>query len=82
MPVPDHPVHPSTKKGKDFRWGCWNRPAEFGKGYYAPDRRYRPDGTFYVIQTWIPFRMTHECVPARMGEAAVDPTCEGCQWRR
>lgn len=27
MPVIDHDVHPSTMKGPDFRYGCWNLPA-------------------------------------------------------
>ena len=28
MPVIDHPVHPSTMRGPDHRYGCWNKPAE------------------------------------------------------
>lgn len=28
MPVIDHPVHPSTVKGADHRYGCWNLPKE------------------------------------------------------
>lgn len=82
MPVEDHAIHPSTQKGEDFRWGCWNRPAEFEKEYYAPNRVYRPNDTFYIVLEPIKFRMTHECMPAKMGEAARDPFCEGCQWRR
>ena len=43
MPVPDHEIHPSTQKGPDFRYGCWNRPDSFSKYYWAPERRTFPD---------------------------------------
>ena len=44
MPVEDHPVHEKTKKTGEEKPGCYNRTG-FAKGYYAPDRVYRPDGT-------------------------------------
>ena len=52
MPVDDHPIHPTTQKGSDFRYGC-NNSKEKASGYYAPDRVYRPDGTFHIVQTLI-----------------------------
>lgn len=75
MPVDDHPVHEKTKIGSDFRYGCHNH-APFANGYYAPDRVYRPDGTFYVIQTFIPFVMSKRC----NYDLKNDPACKDCKW--
>lgn len=49
MPVDDHPIHPSTQKGKDFRYGCNNHKDRKGAHYYAPNRIYRPDGTYHLV---------------------------------
>lgn len=53
MPVDDHPVHEKTKTGPDWRYGCNNHKPRKGNAYYAPDRLYRPDGTFYTVLTRI-----------------------------
>lgn len=75
-PVDDHPVHEKTKIGKDFRYGCHDHKP-FSKGYYAPDRVYKPDGTFYLIQTFIPFVMSRAC----KYDLKNDPACRDCKWR-
>lgn len=43
------PVHEKTKTGADWRYGCNNHPSRKGAHYHAPNRIYRPDGTFYVV---------------------------------
>ena len=84
-PVEDHPVHPSTVQKIDARYGCHNRGA-YSAGYFAPDRSYRPDGTFYVILKRIPHVMSNECQYSKTGYQLVfnggDPMCEGCTWKR
>lgn len=81
MPVEDHAVHPSTRVGKDFRYGCWNRSDKFKEGYWAPQRRFFPDGRFEMKVTFIPFKMSHNChhdrIDYAMGKA--DTACEGCR---
>ena len=83
MPVDDHPVHPSTKVGPDWRYGCWNRE-EYLEAYSAPNRRAGANGyepTFWMERVRIPFRMSRECMTAKTGWAAADPNCEGCKRR-
>lgn len=53
MPVEDHPVHPSTKIGKDWRYGCWNHPPRKGAKYLAPTREYHPGGHYEERKVWI-----------------------------
>lgn len=31
MPVLDHETHPSTQRGEDHRYGCWNKPRSTAK---------------------------------------------------
>ena len=73
-PVEDHPIHPSTQKGADFRYGCHNR-RPFSSGYYAPHRVYGFDGLFTVELKWIPFAMSRDC----KFDMPNDPGCEGCR---
>jgi len=77
MPVEDHEVHEKVKIAADKRYGCWGK-GECGQseGYYAPDRIYKPDGTFYIVQTFIPFVMSTDC---RYDLHATDQRCTGCQ---
>lgn len=75
MPVADHPVHPSTRIGADFRYGCWNR--ERKPGYWAPDREYTAAGRFVVEQRFIPDTATLDC-----HHSSNDPACSGCKWRK
>lgn len=80
MPVLDHPIHPSTQHGADFRYGCWNRPSRFKPDYTAPQRRFYPDGSFDVISVCIPFRGSHDChFDGKNGRVGDDPSCEGCR---
>jgi hypothetical protein len=75
MPVEDHEVHEKVKIAVDKPYGCSNRP-EFSKGYFAPDRRYKPDGTFYVVQTRIPHVMSTDCRSFYLWDT--DPRCAVC----
>lgn len=75
-PVDDHPVHEKVKIDADKAYGCKNRV--MAKGYYAPDRVYKPDGTFYVVQVFIPHRLTTSC---KYDFRRTDPRCGGCKWR-
>lgn len=80
MPVIDHPIHPSTQFGADFRYGCWNRPDKFAPHYWAPQRRFFPDGSFDVVSVRVPFRMSHECRSDGInGLGREDGACAGCQ---
>ena len=77
-PVEDHEVHELTRIALGKRYGCHNRGG-FAPGYHAPDRRYRPDGTFYVIQVFIPHKMSTAC---RYDLFETDPRCEGCNYEK
>lgn len=77
MPVLDHEVHESVKIDSAARYGCHNRKP-YGNGYFAPERLYRPDGSFYVIQSFIKYEMSREC---RFDMSIKDPMCEGCKHR-
>ena len=74
MPVEDHAVHEQVKIAADKRYGCWNREG-MGAGYYAPDREYRPNGTFYIRLTFIPHVMATDC---RYDLHETDPRCTDC----
>lgn len=75
MPVEDHEVHEKVKISANKPYGCYDR-TKMAEGYYAPDRVYRPDGTFYVIQTWIPNAMSKSCRNFYLW--TTDLRCEGC----
>lgn len=66
MPVEDHPVHERTKIGADFKYGCFNHPSRKGASYYAPNRIYRPNGTFLIVQEKIETEwIEYETCPAK-----------------
>lgn len=78
-PAEDHPIHPSTQKGKDFRYGCWNRNP-FHDAFYAPNRFAGSDGykpVFRYEAVRIPFVMSRDC---KYDMARTDNSCEGCKW--
>lgn len=81
MPVLDHPVHESVRIREGHRAGCWNRPLpkseSEGGGYYAPQRRFFPDGSFDIVSEFVPFRMSTEC---RYDQKIAPEHCKGCQW--
>lgn len=75
MAVLDHEVHEKVKIAADKPYGCHSRTG-LGKGYYAPDRVYKPDGTFYLIQTFIPHAMSQSCRSFYLWDT--DLRCQGC----
>lgn len=77
MAVLDHAVHDKTREASGAVWGCHSRP-DFKTGYWAPDRRYREDGTFEVIQTWVPHFGALEC---RNDFSLSNSKCDGCPRR-
>ena len=74
-PVEEHEVHEKVKIGADFKYGCWSRN-EFNDGYFAPDRRYRPDGSFAIYQSKIPHVMSSKCRNFYLWNT--DSACGGC----
>ena len=76
MPVDDHPVHPKTKRAADAVYGCHNRKP-FSTGYMAPDRVYKPDGTYHIILRRIPFAMSQLC---KYDLWHSDWGCLECKW--
>lgn len=78
MPVEDHEVHEKVKIDDSTPYGCYNR-VRISRGYYAPDRRYKPDGTFYVIQTRVFHELSEDCRYDRHQE---DPRCAGCNTKK
>ncbi len=77
MAVLEHAVHEKTREAAGAVWGCHNRP-DFKPGYWAPDRRYLPDGTFEVILVWVPHFGAREC---RNDISLSDSKCDGCTYR-
>lgn len=75
MPVEDHDVHPMTRIKAGWKYGCYDKPRT-QVGYYAPDRQYRPDGTYVVIQRFIKNEMSEKCRNFYLWDK--DPACEGC----
>lgn len=76
MPVDDHPIHPSTQKGADFRYGCWNGDREF-LGYAAPDRELNLlTGKYELNAVWIRHELSKEC---RYDLSHKDNNCNGCK---
>lgn len=66
MPVLDHEVHPSTKVGPEYRYGCWNKP--------RPGNLVNMGGKF-GLRT---FRMSRDC---RYDMSISDPNCTDCKHR-
>lgn len=79
MPVEEHEVHEKVKVDDSFRYGCHSRP-DYNTGYFAPERRYKPDGTFYVVQTCIPFSNSPDCRSFALWD--IDPACAGCTTKK
>ncbi len=79
MPVIDHPVHARTVRRAGDKNGCHGkiRPDE-KSGYWAPDRKYYPDGRFEVVNKWVPFVLSTDCM---YDKSMSDPQCEGCPHR-
>jgi len=76
VPVEDHPIHPSTQKGDDFRYGCWNGARIF-EGYVAPDRKLDLlTGNYDLVAVWIPHNMSTDC---KYDLSHKDNNCRGCK---
>lgn len=75
MPVEDHAVHEKVRISADQPYGCHSRK-EFHLDYYAPDRMYKPNGTFYVVQTNVRHAMSSLCRNFYLWDT--DPRCAGC----
>ena len=68
------PVHEMTKTGPGWRYGCHDHQAH-AKGYYAPNRIYRPDGTFYIVLARIETEwIKYDVCPAEHDHQG----CRGC----
>jgi len=75
MPVSDHPIHPSTQKGEDFRYGCWGSNRQF-MGYAAPDRSLNLlTGKYELVAVWIDYKLSKPCM---YDLSYKDPNCRGC----
>ena len=54
---------------------CHNTPRpDPNGGVFVLTRRYDADGTYYLANEWVPFRMSVEC---RQGKYKIKE-CEGC----
>lgn len=67
-------VHEKTRLKAGVRYGCFDKPRST-IGYYAPDRQYRPDGTFVVVMKFIHNVMSKPC---RYDLWQNDSRCKGC----
>ena len=76
MPVTDHPVHEKTKRALDAKYGCYDRKP-YEEGYYAPDRIYKEDKTFEIVQTYIPHNLSRSC---NFDMSHTDLGCKDCFW--
>ena len=75
-PVEDLPVHEKVKQKAGWKYGC-NSSNERADGYYAPDRVYKPDGTFYIVQAYIKNAMSKKCRSFYLWSS--DTGCADCQ---
>lgn len=72
-PVEDRPIHPSVIK-TDIRAGCHSMPrVAHGAGYWIKERKYNLDGTYDMVDTWIPYTFSYGC-----RQNLPLPECEGC----
>ena len=77
-PVIDHPVHEKTRIKAGYKYGCYDRKG-MSVGYIAPDRQYRPDGTFIVTQKFISHVLSETC---KYDMSDKDKFCEGCEAKK
>ena len=74
MPVPDHPIHPSTQHGAEFRYGCHSRTKR-PAGYYVLVRVYRKKGGYDLRNRFVKDTSSRDC---RYVFHDTDPACAGC----
>jgi hypothetical protein len=82
MAVLEHEVHEKVKIDSTFRYGCNSvrNPNRSMKGYYAPDREYRPDGTYYQRLVFIHHVNSKPCRCFALWDT--DPACTDCKTER
>ena len=62
------------------RPGCYNQPRPTDKsGYWVMVRKYLHDDSYYMVDQFIPFVLSRECMNDHRHP---HPECEGCQHRR
>ena len=76
MAVLETNPHALTVRTGTEPWGCSNRV--FAEGYWAPQRRYLPDGSFDMISKFIPHTMSTRC---RQENTLTDIRCNQCRER-
>ena len=81
-PVDDHPVHERVIK-TDFRAGCYNR-GRTRTGYWAPNRVYRPDGSYTMSEAYVETSQTACRQVGRKVDGVWEdlPECVGCTAQR
>jgi len=82
MAVLEHEVHAKVKIDSTFRYGCNSvrNPNRSMNGYHAPDRRYKPDGSYYQVLVFIPNAMSKLCRSFYLWDT--DPACADCKTER
>ncbi len=78
MPVHDHEIHPMTQFGDDYRYGCHSSraPAVRSPGYWVKVRQYACDGTYEMVDWYVPHNMSVRC---RYDKREDDLNCRGCK---
>lgn len=74
MPVLDHAVHPSTKHGADFKYGC-NTHKAVQTEYCTIVREYKDSGEYGLRLIRVPNTMSKAC---RYMDYKTDLGCRGC----
>lgn len=77
MPVHDHEISPLTQVDESFRYGCHSKhsPPVRSPGYWVKQREYKPDGTFIMVDSFIPHNMSVLC---RYDKRSSDINCFDC----
>ncbi len=70
-------VHEKTK-GTDTYAACQQKTRR--ASYWAPERRYFPDGSFDVVSVRVPDTMSRKCRNLYLWDS--DPKCAGCDQPR
>ena len=77
MAVLTHEVHEKVKIEANKPYGC-NGFDERSPGYWVQERSYCANGTYVLINKFLPYRMSREC---RYDMSLTDPRCENCKNR-
>lgn len=77
MAVLTHEVHEKVKIALNKPYGC-NGFEKRVEGYWVQERSYQSNGTWVLLDKFIPYRMSKEC---RYDMSLTDPRCENCKNR-